>query len=331
MQVYIISRTDLKVKAVAELVRYEISEDTASLCQSVFVFAAAINAATGDYLLVRGEYLGIVSGIEADKNTSVLTLHALPVSSIFSRNILLGTEQDITENYIQSAINDNFASSGDALMDDQNISVSVQTQTVLGITPHNDNGIYNLDSFLRYAAKRHNIFTDFELTSSALNVSIENRIPPTHIIDATVADVLSVSETVVSECVSKVTVKTSSDVLIYYLFDDGSYGTNPAAGTRVAGKAETVYTENTADAEKTAGDVFAKNKYSHLIEAEMLLSSKLYAVNSMKLYDRAKVKTKTGIYDTYISYIAKRSAAQTVLFKFGDAKLSLTDKLKGGA
>ena len=259
MQVYIISKLDLKVKDAAVLVRYEINEDTASLAQSVFVFASAVNAATGDYILVRDEYLGIVSGIEADKNTSVLTLHTLPVCSIFSRNILLGTGQDITENYIQSAINDNFVSSGDALMDDSNISVSVQTQTVLGITPHNDNGIYNLDTFLRYAAKRHNIETDFELTSSALNVSIENRMPPTHIIDATVADVLSVNETVVSECVSKVTVKTSTDVLIYYLFDNESYSTNPAAGTRVTGKAETVYTENTADTEKTAGDVFARN------------------------------------------------------------------------
>ena len=331
MQAYIISRADLGVKAIAVLVRYEFNEDTVSPCQSVFVFAAAVNAATGDYLLVRNEYLGVVSGIEADKNTSVLTIHALPVSSIFSRNILLGTGQDITENYIQSAINDNFVSSGDALLDDPNISVSVQTQTVLGITPHNDNGIYNLDTFLRYAAKRHNIYTDFELTSITLNVSLENRIPPTHIIDATVADVLSVDETMVSECVSKVTVKTSTDVVTCYLFDDGSYNTDPEAGTRVTGKAETVYTENTADAEKTAGDVFAKNMYSHLIEAEMLLSSKLYDVHSMKLYDRAKVKTKTGVYDTYISYIAKRSAEQTVLFKFGDAKLSLTDKLKGGA
>ena len=35
----------------------------------------------------------------------------------------------------------------------------------------------------------------------------------------------------------------------------------------------------------------------------------------MKLYDRAKVKTKPGIYDTYISYIAKRSAAQNGAFK----------------
>lgn len=331
MQAYIVSKTDLKVKDAAVLVRYGINEDSASLAQSVFVFAAAVNTATGDYLLIRGEYLGMVTGIEADKNTSVLTLRTLPIDSIFSRHILLGTAQDITENYMQSAITDNFISSGDSLMDIPYISAAVKTQTVLGITPHNDNGVYNLDTFLRYAAKRHNIFTDFELTSDALNVSIENRIPPTHIIDATVADVLSVNETLVSECISKVTVKTSSDVLIYYLFDDGSYGTDPAAGTRVSGKAETVYCENTADAEKTAGDVFARNKYSHLIEAEIISSSKLYSTGNIKLFDRAKVKTKTGIYDTYISYKSRNSAAQSVLFKFGDAKLSLTDKLKGGA
>lgn len=331
MQAYIISKADLRVKDVAVSVRYEIYEDTASLVQSVFVFSSSINAATGDYILIRSEYLGVISGIEADKNTSVLTLRTLPISSLFSRNILLGAGQDVTENYIQSAINDNFVSSGDALIDIPYIAVTAKTQTELVITPHNEVGIYNLDTFLRYAAKRHNIFTDFDMTSTALNVYIENQTPPVHIIDATVADVLSVNETVVSECVSKVTVRTSSDVLIYYLFDDGSYGNDPETGTRVTGKAETVYCENTVDADKTAEDVFARNKYSHLIEVEIISSSKLYNTGKMMLYDRAKVKTKTGVYETYISYKAKRSATKTVLFKFGDAKLSLTDKLKGGA
>ena len=331
MQIYIISKSDLKVKDIAETISCEINEDVSTAAQSGFVLASFVNAATGDFVYSRETYLGIVMGIEADKKTSVFTLRTLPASSIFLRNILLGSAQSITENYMMSAINDNFVDSGDALLDIPYINVAVNTQTELNIAPDNSNGIYNLDLFLRYTAMRHNIFTDFELTSDSLNVSIENRTPPTHIIDATVADVLGVNETVVSECVSKVTVKTSTVVLTYYLFDDGSYSTESSAGTRVSGKVETIYCANEGDAEKAAGDVFAKNKYSHLIELEMLSSSKLYNVNNMQLYDRAKVKTKTGIYDTYISFKSTKSAAQTVLFKFGDAKLSLTDKLKGGA
>jgi hypothetical protein len=50
----------------------------------------------------------------------------------------------------------------------------------------------------------------------------------------------------------------------------------------------------------------------------------------MRLYDRAMVKTKTGVYDTYISFKSRKSTTKTVLFKFGDARLTLTDKLKGG-
>jgi hypothetical protein len=92
-------------------------------------------------------YTVVISGVEADKKTNVSTLRALPVSSIFSRNILLGDAQAVTENYILSAINDNFVSSGDALMDIPYISVTAKTQTPLGLTPHNDNGIYNLDTF----------------------------------------------------------------------------------------------------------------------------------------------------------------------------------------
>lgn len=141
---------------------------------------------------------------------------------------------------------------------------------------------------------------------------------------------LTLSETVVSERVSKVTVKTPAGVTTYYLFEDGSFGTNPGAGNRMRGKTDTVYCENAADAEKTAGDVFAKNKFSHLIEAEIISESRLYDTVNMRLYDQALVRTKTGVYDTYISFISRKSTTKTVLFKFGDVKLTLTDKLKGG-
>lgn len=330
MQAYIISKSDLKVKDADTLVGYEINEDAATPAQSGFSFASAPEAGAGDYILLRGHYTGIISGIETDKKTRAMTLRSLPVSSIFSRNILLGSGQAVTENYILSAINDNFVSSGDALTDIPYIQTTIMTQTPLGITPHNDNGIYNLDTFLRYTASRHHIYTDFEIKANLLNVNIENRDPPMRIIDATVADVFGLNETVVSECVSKVTVKTLAGAATYYLFDDGTYGTNPAAGTRVRGKADTVYCENATDAEKTAGDAFAKNKFSHLIEAEILECSKLYDVAGMRLYDRAMVRTKTGVYDTYISFKSRKSANKTALFKFGDARLTLTDKLKGG-
>jgi hypothetical protein len=334
MQAYIICKKDLKVKDAATTIGYEINEDTAAPAVTNMSFARMPSVSAGDYVCLKEAggtvYLGVVSGVEVDKKTSVAMLRALPVSSIFSRNILLGSAQSVTENYILSAMNSNFVSSGDAFMDIPYITVTAKTQTPLDIIPHNDNGIYNLDTFLRYVARRHHIFTDFELIDNALGVSIENRDPRLHIIDATVADIFGLNETVVSECVSKVTVKTSTVVTTYYLFEDGSYGTNPGAGTRMQGKAETVYCENAADAEKTAGDVFAQNKFSHLIEAEILSSSKLYDTANMRLYDRALVKTKTGIYDTYISFKSRKSAAKTALFKFGDAKLTLTDKLKGG-
>jgi hypothetical protein len=334
MMAYIVSKADLKVKDALTVISYEINEDTAAPAVTNIRFARMPSVNAGDYVCLKeaGEtvYLGVVSGVEADKKTSVAALRSLPVSSVFSRNILLGDAQAVTENYILSAVIDNFVSSDDALTDIPYIAATAKTQTPLGITPHNENGIYNLDTFLRYVALRHHIFTDFELTADALNVSIENRTPPLHIIDATAADVLNLTETVVSECVSKLTVKTPAGVVTFYLFDDGTFGTNPGAGTRIPGKADTVYCENAEDAEKTAGDVFAKNKFSHLIEAEILTDSKLYDTVSMRLYDRARVKTKTGVFDTYISYISRKSASKTALFKFGDARLTLTDKLKGG-
>ena len=327
---YILSKTDLTVTDVAVPVSYEINEDATGLAQSELRFAAAPMATIGDYVVLRGVYSGIVSSVETDKTTSITVLRALPMQAIFSRNILLGEAQTVTENYILSAINANFVNSGDDMTDIPYISVTAKTQTALGITPHNDHGIYNLATFLRYVARRHHIFADFELTANTMNVSIERRTPPLHIIDATVADILSLNETVVSECVSKITVKTAEDMITFYLFDDGTFGTDPEAGTRVPGRTDTIYCENAADAERMAGDVFNQNQFSHLIELEIFTDSRLYDTAAMRLYDRALVKTKTGIYETYISFKRQKSTAKTVFFTFGNAKLTLTDKLKGG-
>ncbi len=330
MNAYIVSKINLQIKDVSKVISYELNEDTAGPVLSAFRFVSAVNAGAGDYVFLKDKYLGIVAGIEADKSTSVVTLRALPISSIFSRKILLGDVETVTEDYIHNTILNNFVSSGDSLLDIPYINIIVKTQTPLGIIPHNEYGIYNLDTFLRYVAKRHGIYTDFELAADSLNVIIEQRTPPVHIIDATVADVISLNETVVSESVSKVTVKTPHLLETYYMFEDGSYGTDPDAGVRVPGRAETVYCEFDDDIQKSAGDIFAKNKYSHSIETEIISASKLYDVKTMRLYDKAKVKTKTGIYDTYISARYQKGTASTVLFKFGDAKLTLTDKLKGG-
>lgn len=330
MQAYIVSKTDLKVKDFSTLTSYEINEDSAADAPSGFGFAQAPLAVIGDFILLQNQYLGVISGIETDKKMSSVILRSLPIQSLFSRNILLGSSNAITEAYIATAIQDNFASSGDVLSDIPYLSVAANTQTALGITPHNENGIYNLNTFLRYVAIRHQIFTDFQLTPNSLNVTIDRRVPPIRVIDATVADVLFLSEIVVSECVSKVTVKTTSSSVTYYLFNNGTFGTDPNAGTRLTGKVDTVYCENPSDVVQTASDIFSKNQFSHLIEMEITSGSKLYETANMKLFDRALIRTKSGVYNSYISFKGLRSTSKSVLFKFGDARLALTDKLKGG-
>jgi len=127
MMVYIVSKADLKVKDAAALVSYEINEDAAAAAQSEFRFASTPNAAAGDYVVLRGLYAGVVSDVEADKKTSVAALRSLPIGSVFSRNILLGDAQAVTENYILSAVNDNFVSSGDAMTDIPYINVTATT------------------------------------------------------------------------------------------------------------------------------------------------------------------------------------------------------------
>lgn len=327
MQVYIINRNTMKTMAVVQAVSFEINESADSLALSSFTFAHDFDATSGDYLYIKDVYLGIVTGKQAEKATSDVTLTAAPPGILFSRSILLGAPNNVTENYIKSAILDNFTNSGDAFFDYRNITVVAATQSNLGITPHNDNGIYNLATFMFYVAKRHNIFIDYALSASGLAVSIEKRTPKTRTIDATLSDIITLSETVTAELVSKVVVKTPLSSIIYYLYLGGTFGTDPLAESRMpGGRMETLYCENPAEADKTAGDVFLKNMYSHLIELALPISSKLYDPNEMSVFDFVNIKTNSGIYQSFIS--AKTLRAGIVYLKIGGAKVTLTDKLR---
>ena len=100
MMAYIVSKADLKVKDALTVISYEINEDTAAPAVTNIRFARMPSVNAGDYVCLKeaGEtvYLGVVSGVEADKKTSVAALRSLPVSSVFSRNILLGDARAVT-------------------------------------------------------------------------------------------------------------------------------------------------------------------------------------------------------------------------------------------
>lgn len=188
-------------------------------------------------------------------------------------------------------------------------------------------------AFIRYVAQRYGILIAFGISlDKRLRITVQKATSAIKNIDATLADITNYNETMDVDTVSKVFVKTGSgNVFAYYLLEDGTYGTDLAAGSRVNGRATAVYVKNDADADKAAGDVFSANKYNHCVEFEMIKESKLFDVKGFKLNDPIRLKTQTGgVYDTYISARSESSDRKTVGFKCGDMRISLTDKLKIG-
>lgn len=259
------------------------------------------------------------------------------ILSLFDRQIILSDEEMTgttgIEDFIVYTIQNQFKDSGDALMDISYLDPAALTHTKEFIVPGNDNGIWNMAAFIRYAAKRYGILTSFEITTDKrVAVSVEKIMPITRNIDATLADILSYNETMDVDTVSKVFVKTGSgSVVAYYLFEDGTYSADPAAGTRTSGRVTAIYTNNDAEAGKAAGDVFSANRYNHCVEFEIIRNAKLFYVDALQLHTPLRLKTKTaGVYDTYISARSESSDRKTVGFKCGDMRVSLTDKLKKG-
>lgn len=339
--VYVLSKIDLTVKDIINPISHNLCEDSLVTVKSELRISKSTKAMAGDYVIFneKGSVLfsGIVDTVTGEKGTSIHTLYILPMLSLFDRKIVLDNESMTgttgIEDFIVYTIQSQFKASGDGLTDLVYLDPIAMTHTVEAIKPENENGIWNLATFIRYIAKRYGVLTSFEvMRDKQLTMSIEKIVATTKKIDATLADIVNYNETMDVDTISKVYIKTGNgSIYTYYLFDDGSYSIDPLAGTRVPGRITSVYVENDADADKTAGDVFSANRYNHCVEFEILKESELFDVEGLKLHYPVRLRTQTGgVYDTYISARSQSSDRKTVGFKCGDMRISLTDKLKMG-
>lgn len=263
MVVYVLSKADLSIKDIINPISHSNCEDSVVTVKSELRVPEAPNASSGDYVVLNEKgsvmFAGIVDTVLSEKGTSVHTIYILSLLSLFDREIVLDGETMTgttgIEDFIVYTIQNQFKSSGDTLMDIAYLEPVALTHTVEAIVPENDNGIWNMAQFIRYVAKRYGIMTAFEISSDRrLLMSIQKAGPTTRNIDATLADVSSYNETMDADTVSKVFVKTGSgNVYSYYLFDNGVYDTDQAAGNRVQGRATAVYVDNDGMQKKRQG------------------------------------------------------------------------------
>ena len=320
MQGFIKRRSDFKTIALLDVIDYDITLASIYDENSSFKVAGEVALNQGDFLFFEGHGWIIERSDPAEGMTQITCVDLV---NLFSRSIVYTVGTDI-ETFIQDGIEDNFSGSGDTVFDMPYIVVTVATTTTF-IAPEVKDGVYSLKSYIALARRLSGVYVSFAVAGSTLSVSIEARSAVSRKIDFLDDAHKILAESYSASSVAKITAMelvgdTVTLVRDFYLMADGSVTETPV-GTRATGDWVAITTTTNGDdtAVKVADD-FAKNSYSHLIEFE---SSKVYG-----FYDRLQVRIRGRVLSSYISAIRKSSKSNRTLYKSGELRLTLTDKLK---
>ena len=79
---------------------------------------------------------------------------------------------------------------------------------------------------------------------------------------------------------------------------------------------------------ETVTDEFRSNSYSHLIEADIFIDSKIYPKKELYVGHEITVKTASSKKASIISGITFSNDKNVISIKFGNLKVTLTDKIK---
>lgn len=217
MILYLLSRDDLTIKAVKTLASHEFKEDIDFGDSSTITIADYIQMEDGDFALIKDgpeqAFFGICKEMKPSDNGYKVTLKQK--ETLFDTTIYNSGEEMIEstglEDYIVKAINDNFISSGDTLMDMDYIQISASTHTSISAKVSTivdaDNGVFNLKTFLGNVRQNYGIFLDFTVENGLIRIDVNCREQKVLNVDTKLAEVTDVSETYSVEVLAKLIVK----------------------------------------------------------------------------------------------------------------------------
>lgn len=300
MIAYVKNRSDFKTSLKLQVPDYDYCINSAYENISSFIVVGEYSGLE-DSFLVFEEYFGVISSC-APKD-GLTTIQCQKIVTIFSRQLVLTESEAYIEDFMKRVIETEYKNLADTVFAMPYINVTITSHTAYS-RPVNDNGIWQLEKYISRVKRLFDIYTDITVNNNVLQVTIGKRIVPTHNVDFNNSNYDLIQETYSSEAVSKISVVNEGTITDYYLFDDGTYGTNPSAGTRVKGKWEF---RESAD---NIGYVFASNSDSHLIQFRSYQKF-LYG-------DKLAVRSNGRVIYTYINQILRDSKDDRYLYKTGN-------------
>lgn len=333
--VYFLSKTDLEIKDIIEFENYEYVIDEETNKNTIFNVMKKINAENGDIVVLQRngkvDYIGIIKDIENEDGELKRKVTLKYISNIFDRKVILENENLISENgiedFIAKEINNNFTNSDDTLLNINWLDVEVKTHTKIKKSIDNENGIYNFHTFITNCSQNYNIILDFSYVNKKIKLTIYKQENEVQLIDTTIQDISNYIEKFETNVISKVVVKTDTDVQKWYLLSNRTTTQNKDDINRAIGDIEVVYTSKSEDARQTALDKFKSNTYNHYISFKINRNSKLFAVDKMKVGTPLNARTNNNIIlNTYISAI-RDDGSNFIEITCGNMRVNFIEKL----
>lgn len=333
--VYFLDKSNLEIKDVIEFEDYEYVIDEETNKKTIFTVAQKINVENGDLVVLQRngkiDYLGIIKDVENSDGEIKRKITLEYISNIFDRKIILENENLISENgiedFIAKEIYDNFTNSDDTFLNINWLDVEVKTHTKITKSVSNENGIYNFHTFITNCSQNYNIILDFSYVNKRIKLTIYKQEAEIQLIDTTITDISNYVEKFETSIIAKVTVKTQTDVQIWYLLNDRTITQDKNNINRASGNIETLYTEKEEDARQTALDKFKSNTYNHYISFDINRNSELFDVENLKIGTPLNVRTNNNIIlNTYVSAITDKGD-NFINITCGNMRINFIDKL----
>ena len=313
MDCFIKRRSDFKNIHRLTVLDYDIALDSVYDDASSITVLDEITGIEGDFLYIDG-WLGLVDKCSPDKGQTDITCKN--ILNAFSRSLIADTGTYI-ETFIKDTLESEYKNLTDAMYDMPYLSVTTTSSTAFLSPDLDDDALWNLKSYIAKARRLASVFCAWGVDGNTLTCEIGVKTVPTRKVDFNDRSHRLDSESYSRSSVAKVTSITDTLTTHYYLHSDGTY--NSTDTDRVTGEWVLITTTDDGEAEAVA-DTFAKSAYSHLVT--------FYSDRVFDFYDGLQIRTKAGrVLQSYVSGI-KKSMKRGTLYKSGELRVTLTDKLK---
>ena len=322
MIAYIRDRHTFKLKHHATALSYDMTVQSIYDEVSEFtVKGTGSSAKAGDFFFA-GKFFGVVK--EVDKDRETLSVTCSDIDTLFSRDIpdAPGTAGGSVEGYIKSLIDRYYVNQPDAVYATPYLTVAASTSTAGSALPDVEDGVWNVKSYLSKVRRLYNIHTSYSVVNGKLVMRIFHRDRQTRKVFLSLSDFEVLEESFAHDAVGKVTTiaEDTGEKKDWYLLTDGTVTNAYTDKNRVDGTWEVLKVSGAAKAEEEARNKFRENSGSHLIE---FASGRDYA-----FYDNLIVRTKEGrVLNSYISAVRKSSERTKTIYKSGDLRIMLDEKI----